>query len=176
MIRGQSTRNVYNHKPYCSLLPHLTIQRLDRVRDDAGSWKLAIALASQRNAFPDPVRHFGVSVLESGIKYHWGTYSDTETHAIRHGLLQLCGEVLIFLYHVDMAVGWYTDCANLFDFKTCVALRQPFETNLACILGRPITNLTGTLQSLSRLEGSRVTGFTIHYRRLLPFAGRTNAS
>jgi hypothetical protein len=57
------------------------------------SWRLAIALASVGNAFPDPVRHFGISVLESQIKFHWGTYYNDELLAIRHGLLHLCAEV-----------------------------------------------------------------------------------
>ena len=63
------------------------------MRDDASSWRLAIALASRNNAFPDPVRHFGISVLEAEIKYFWGTFDDSELLGVRHGLLLLCGEV-----------------------------------------------------------------------------------
>jgi Importin-beta N-terminal domain len=69
-------------------------QRLDQVRDSPASWSLALALASQTSSFPDPVKHFGISVLEAGIKYHWGNYSDREITAIRQGLIQLCGEVI----------------------------------------------------------------------------------
>lgn len=63
------------------------------MRDDASSWRLAVALASRANAFPDPVRHFGISVLESEIKYFWGQYSENDLLGIRHGLIHLCGEV-----------------------------------------------------------------------------------
>jgi hypothetical protein len=89
-LQSQSVRSPSpNNKSYNLLM----VQRLDQVRDDVSSWKLAIALASQRNSFPDPVRHFGISVLESEIKYFWGSYNDSEILSIRHGLLQLCGEV-----------------------------------------------------------------------------------
>jgi len=64
------------------------------VRDDPASWRLAVALASRANAFPDPVRHFGISILESEIKYFWGQYSDADILGIRQGLIHLCGEVL----------------------------------------------------------------------------------
>ena len=81
-------------------------QRLDQVRDDPSSWRLAIALASHRNAFPDPVRHFGISVIESEIKYFWGTYTDSEILSIRLGLLQLCGEVCLpWVFWAEKLVG-----------------------------------------------------------------------
>ena len=81
-------------------------QRLDQARDDPSSWRLAIALASRRNAFPDPVRHFGISVIESEIKYFWGTYTDSEILSIRLGLLQLCGEVCLpWVFWAEKLVG-----------------------------------------------------------------------
>ena len=75
----------------------IDMQRLDQIRDSPQSWRIAVALSSQINAFPDPVRHYGLSVLESEIKYHWRDYSAEESLAIRHGLLQLCGEVFFTL-------------------------------------------------------------------------------
>ena len=85
-----------------SLAPEtrINLQRLDQVRDNPASWRLAIALASQQYSLPDPVRHYGISILESETKYFWGTYNDAESLAIRHGLLELCGQVCRFAHTI----------------------------------------------------------------------------
>jgi hypothetical protein len=137
-LQSQSVRFPSNKKSYKLLM----VQRLDQVRDDVSSWKLAIALASQRNSFPDPVRHFGISVLESEIKYFWGSYSDSEILSIRHGLIQLCGEVRyipLFLPKINvfffLLVGRNQLSTNLFGFQTRVTFRRNTQKNLVIFLG-----------------------------------------
>jgi hypothetical protein len=109
------------------------------VRDNTASWRLAIALASQRNAFPHPVRHFGISVLESGIKYFWLTFNEDETIAIRHGLLHLCGEVVTETT-VLMQAGRHDLAANISHRKTRIVVCRVAQTDLAGFLGRSIAH------------------------------------
>jgi hypothetical protein len=101
---------------------------------------LAIALASQRNNFPDPVRHFGISVLESEIKYFWISFHEDETVAIRHGLLQLCGEVPSPRHDLGLIiVGWEYYSTDISHSQTRTPFRRDIETHMAEFLGRSIT-------------------------------------
>ena len=101
---------------------------------------MAIALASQRNNFPDPVRHFGISVLESEIKYFWVSFHEDETVAIRHGLLQLCGEVSSPRHDRGLIiVGWEYYPTDISHSKTRPPFRCNIEKNMAEFLGRSTT-------------------------------------
>ena len=113
----------------------LTCQRLDQVRDSPNSWRLAIALASLHNALPDPVHHFGISVLESQIKYFWATFTNDETMAVRDGVLHLCGQVASPRALLTRIVGWNRFSSGILDCKTCVALWCHLETHLAGVMG-----------------------------------------
>nr|KAJ3420728.1 hypothetical protein HK105_005338 [Polyrhizophydium stewartii] len=65
---------------------------LDQVRDLPDAPILGCQLAHAGSQHPTFVRHFGLGLIESTIKYKWQTpaYTDAERLAIRASVLQLC--------------------------------------------------------------------------------------
>lgn len=65
---------------------------LEQIKDQPEALVTGLSLAQDRHRSP-AARHYGLSILEHGIRYRWDAYTETQTIQIRQWLLQLAHDV-----------------------------------------------------------------------------------